>query len=62
MENGVLINGLVSITLFQKIEVIRMIYGPLPVAICWMQSFLRNGPTVGVILYLDMIMIFKVRN
>ena len=62
MENGVLIHGLLFVNMFQLIEIIRMIYGPLHSFICWMQAFLRNGATVGIILYLDMIVIFKVRN
>ena len=60
MENGLLIYGLMSLTTIEMIEVIRMIFGPLPPTVCWFQSFWRNGPTQGAILKLDAIVIFRV--
>ena len=60
MENGVIMYGLVSVSLVEMIEVIRMIYGPLKPSICWFQMFWRNGPTQGAMLQLDAIVIFRV--
>ena len=60
MENGVIMYGLVSVSLVEMIEVIRMIYGPLNPSICWFQMFWRNGPTQGAMLQLDAIVIFRV--
>ena len=60
MENGVILYGLISVSLVEMIEVIRMIYGPLNPSICWFQMFWRNGPTQGAMLELDAIIIFRV--
>ena len=60
MENGVIFYGLISVSLVEMIEVIRMIYGPLNPSICWFQMFWRNGPTQGAMLALDAIIIFRV--
>ena len=60
MENGVIIYGLISISLVEMIEVIRMIFGPLNPCICWFQMFWRNGPAQGAMLALDAIIIFRV--
>ena len=60
MENGVIIYGLISLSLVEMIEVIRMIYGPLNPYICWFQMFWRNGPLQGALLELDAIIIFRV--
>ena len=60
MENGVIIYGLISVSLVEMIEVIRMIYGPLNPIICWFQMFGRNGPVQGAMLELDAIIIFRV--
>ena len=60
MENGVIIYGLISLSLVEMIEVIRMIYGPLNPCICWFQMFWRNGPLQGALLELDAIIIFRV--
>ena len=60
MENGVIIYGLISISLVEMIEVIRMICGPLNPCICWFQMFWRNGPAQGAMLELDAIIIFRV--
>ena len=60
MENGVIVYGLISVSLVEMIEVIRMIYGPLNRSICWFQMFWRNGPTQGAMLELDAIIIFRV--
>ena len=59
MENGVLYNGLISLSVIELIEVFRMIFGPLPSSICWFQSFFRNGPTMGSLLHLNAIIIFR---
>ena len=60
MENGLLWTGLISLSTIEIIEVIRMIFGPLPTYICWFQSFWRNGPTVGCVLFLDANVLFRV--
>ena len=60
MENGVIYYGLISLSLVEMIEVIRMIYGPLNPYICWFQMFWRNGPLQGALLELDAIIIFRV--
>ena len=60
LENGVLVYGLISLSTIELIEVIRMIFGPLPQYVCWFQSFWRNGPTQGAMLQLDAILIFRV--
>jgi hypothetical protein len=60
MENGVIIYGLISLSLVEMIEVIRMIFGPLNPCICWFQMFWRNGPLQGALLELDAIIIFRV--
>ena len=60
MENCVIIYGLISVSLVEMIEVIRMICGPLSPCICWFQMFWRNGPTQGAMLGLDAIIIFRV--
>jgi hypothetical protein len=60
MENGLLIYGLISFSVIELIEVIRMVFGPLNQSICWFQMFWRNGPVQGAILELDAIIIFRV--
>ena len=60
MENGLLIYGLISFSIIEMIEVIRMVFGPLNQSLCWFQMFWRNGPVQGAILELDAIIIFRV--
>ena len=60
MENGLLWTGLISLSSIELIEVFRMILGPLPSYICWFQSFCRNGPIVGCLLFLDANVLFRV--
>ena len=60
MENGFLWTGLISLSSIELIEVFRMILGPLPSYICWFQSFCRNGPIVGCLLFLDANVLFRV--
>ena len=60
MENGLLWTGLISLSSIELIEVFRMILGPLPAYICWFQSFCRNGPIVGCLLFLDANVLFRV--
>ena len=52
--------GLISISMVEMIEVVRMVFGPQHHTICWIQMFWRNGPTQGAILQLDAIIIFRV--
>ena len=59
MENGLLIYGLISFSVIEMIEVIRMVFGPLNQSICWLQMFWRNGPVQGAILELDAIIMFR---
>ena len=59
MESGLICTGLFATFGVQSIECVRLCYGPLVPSICFIQSFLRNGPTLGLLLYIDAISIFK---
>ena len=60
-ELGLMWTGLISIPIIQFIEVLRMLFGPLPKSLCWFQSLWRNCPTVASLIFLDLIVIFRVR-
>ena len=62
MENGVFWTGCISLSFIDVIEVLRLMFGPLPPSLCWLQSFWRNGPTVGCVLFLDANVIYRVIN
>ena len=53
--------GLLAVTLVRYIEALRMIFGPLPRYICWFQSLWRNCPTIGSLIFMDLIVIVRVR-
>ena len=52
--------GLVAIPVVRYIESLRMIFGPLPTFICWFQSLWRNCPTIGSLIFMDLIVIVRV--
>ena len=60
MENWLLLYGLITLTIIDLIQVIRMVFGPLSEYVCWIEIFWRNGPTQGAILCLDVIIVFRV--
>ena len=60
MESWLLLYGLITLTIIDLIQVIRMVFGPLSEYVCWIEIFWRNGPTQGAILCLDVIIVFRV--
>ena len=59
MELGILWSGLICVAPLQFIEVLRMIFGPLPTSLCWFQSFWRNCPMTGAMVYFVLTVIFR---
>lgn len=59
MENSILIYGLSCVALIEGLEMLRIVFGPLPPCICFIQSFWRNGPITASILHLDILIIFR---
>ena len=52
-------SGLISIAPIQFIDALRLTFGPLPDWLCWFQSFWRNCPLVGSMIFFDAIFILR---
>ena len=60
LEVGAIVSGTIGIGLTECIETFRMIFGPLSSHVCLFQCYVRNGPTMSLLLFLDALAIFRV--
>ena len=60
LEVGAMVSGTVGIGLTECIESFRMSFGPLSPHVCLFQCYVRNGPTMSLLLFLDALAIFRV--
>ena len=60
LEVGAMVSGTLGIWLTECIETLRMIFGPISSQVCLFQCYVRNGPTMSLLLFIDAIAIFRV--